>query len=191
MARSRDENKTDSIYEATLALIMDTGYAELNMAQVARRAGIATGTIYTYFKNKEELVNKLFIHLKEEKVKKMFVQFNEADSFFLTFRKLWTAYFDLSFSEPHKMLFIEQYTYSPLLSAQSRQRSDALLEPLVKLLEQAQKDDLIKEVSPILMLNYVMGAVLEIAKYCHSTGYRLSEADREACFQMAWSAIRK
>ena len=55
MPRIKDENKIQAIYQATLALVLKSGYAELNMAAVAKEAGIATGSIYTYFKNKEAL----------------------------------------------------------------------------------------------------------------------------------------
>ena len=68
MPRVKDESKIEAIYNATLALVLKSGFAELNMAAVAKEAGIATGTIYTYFKNKETLINQLFLHLKEEKV---------------------------------------------------------------------------------------------------------------------------
>ncbi|MBK7429323.1 MAG: helix-turn-helix transcriptional regulator [Saprospiraceae bacterium] len=39
---------------------MKSGYTDLRMADVAKEAGMATGTLYIYFKNKEELINTLF-----------------------------------------------------------------------------------------------------------------------------------
>ena len=88
MPRVKDQNKIQAIYEATLALVLKSGYAELNMAAVAKEADIATGTIYTYFKNKEALINQLFLFLKEEKVKLMFKKYNEKDSFYVSFQNL-------------------------------------------------------------------------------------------------------
>ncbi|NQV32441.1 MAG: TetR/AcrR family transcriptional regulator [Phycisphaeraceae bacterium] len=45
-----------AIYEATLAVIKEHGYDGLTMQRVATAAGIATGTLYNYFKNKDELL---------------------------------------------------------------------------------------------------------------------------------------
>ncbi len=35
-------------------------------AKIARRAGVAAGTLFTYFANKEELLNELYVELKGE-----------------------------------------------------------------------------------------------------------------------------
>ncbi|MFW6381240.1 MAG: TetR/AcrR family transcriptional regulator [Bacillota bacterium] len=46
------ENK---IYRAALELFTSTDYNSVNMKKVARNAGIAVGTLYNYYDNKEEL----------------------------------------------------------------------------------------------------------------------------------------
>jgi AcrR family transcriptional regulator len=46
----------EAIYEAILVVIKDHGYDGLTMQRVATAAGIATGTLYNYFKNKDELL---------------------------------------------------------------------------------------------------------------------------------------
>ncbi|MBN1995339.1 MAG: TetR family transcriptional regulator [Anaerolineae bacterium] len=53
-----DEQKEErrlAILEATLQLYQETSYEAVNMAEVAEKAGIAKGTVYLYFKTKEEL----------------------------------------------------------------------------------------------------------------------------------------
>ncbi|MBK7429337.1 MAG: helix-turn-helix transcriptional regulator [Saprospiraceae bacterium] len=81
MARAKDPGKIALIYDSTLSLIMKSGYTDLRMADVAKEAGMATGTLYIYFKNKEELINTLFLQLKEEKIKQMFENTRPTDSF--------------------------------------------------------------------------------------------------------------
>lgn len=34
-------------------------------AKIRRRAGVAAGTLFTYFANKEELLNELYLELKD------------------------------------------------------------------------------------------------------------------------------
>jgi len=48
------------IYIAVINIINDEGYASVTMDKVAEVAGIAKGTIYAYFKNKEELMREVF-----------------------------------------------------------------------------------------------------------------------------------
>jgi AcrR family transcriptional regulator len=55
MARNRDEKKTGLIIASATEVFGELGFRAARMAQVASRAGISSGTIYTYFADKEEL----------------------------------------------------------------------------------------------------------------------------------------
>ncbi|NOS90748.1 MAG: TetR/AcrR family transcriptional regulator, partial [Cyclobacteriaceae bacterium] len=107
MARPKDESKIDAIYESTLRLVLQTGFNGLKMADVAREAKLATGTLYIYFKNKEVLINELYYHLKKSKVTQMMSVFDPSESFPVAFKKLWLNYFTISLNEPERMKFIE------------------------------------------------------------------------------------
>ena len=58
--RCKDESKVDAIYKATLTLVKDRGLAGITMCDISKEASIATGTLYIYFKNKDELIKALF-----------------------------------------------------------------------------------------------------------------------------------
>ena len=60
MAGRRDEGKRARILDAAVVEIARQGYTQTTVAQIASRAGVADGTIYLYFKNKEELLLRLF-----------------------------------------------------------------------------------------------------------------------------------
>jgi TetR/AcrR family fatty acid metabolism transcriptional regulator len=60
MARSSTGNKRERILDAAVVEIARRGYAATTVAQIARRAGVADGTIYLYFKNKDEVLVQLF-----------------------------------------------------------------------------------------------------------------------------------
>lgn len=49
-----------SILDAARDLVSEGGFAAVQMAEVARRAGVATGTLYRYFSSKEELCRQVF-----------------------------------------------------------------------------------------------------------------------------------
>lgn len=56
-ARGVDVDKRNAILEAARALFTTDGYEQTTIAQVARRAGVAVGTVYLYFKNKSDLLS--------------------------------------------------------------------------------------------------------------------------------------
>lgn len=60
MARTSTGNKRERILDAAVVEIARRGFATTTVAQIARRAGVADGTIYLYFKNKDEVLVELF-----------------------------------------------------------------------------------------------------------------------------------
>lgn len=60
MARTSTGNKRERILDAAVVEIARRGFGTTTVAQIARRAGVADGTIYLYFKNKDELLQELF-----------------------------------------------------------------------------------------------------------------------------------
>jgi len=57
--------KRHRIVDAAVEVFADRGYRAARVSDIARRAGVADGTIYLYFKNKEDLLLVIF----EEKMK--------------------------------------------------------------------------------------------------------------------------
>ena len=60
MARSSDGNKREKILDAAVVEIARQGFYQTTVAMIAKRAGVADGTIYLYFHNKEEILFSLF-----------------------------------------------------------------------------------------------------------------------------------
>ena len=54
--RALDAEKRQAILDAARALFTTKGYESTTMAEVAKQAGVAVGTLYVYFKNKSELL---------------------------------------------------------------------------------------------------------------------------------------
>jgi AcrR family transcriptional regulator len=65
--RSRHKEATaQEILAAAEALVAAQGRAAASMAAIAQRAGVSVGTLYNYFKDKDELILKLFEVRREE-----------------------------------------------------------------------------------------------------------------------------
>jgi TetR/AcrR family fatty acid metabolism transcriptional regulator len=73
MARVRKgDDKRDRIMNAAITAFAQNGYHQATMAAVAREAGVAAGTIYLYFKSKDDLLISIF----EEKVQGFIDEFH-------------------------------------------------------------------------------------------------------------------
>jgi TetR/AcrR family fatty acid metabolism transcriptional regulator len=56
----RDPEKPQQIIDAAIRVFARNGYYNSRVSDIAREAGIASGTIYLYFKTKEEILVTLF-----------------------------------------------------------------------------------------------------------------------------------
>jgi AcrR family transcriptional regulator len=68
------EYRIQSIQEATMRVIARKGMAAATMQEIAEEAGVAKGTIYLYFRDRDELVEKTF----ESAMAELSVQIDEA-----------------------------------------------------------------------------------------------------------------
>ena len=67
-------DKRSLITEAAIDVFAEKGFHQARVSDVAKRAGVADGTIYLYFKNKEDLLLSIF----EEKMDELLAGLGEA-----------------------------------------------------------------------------------------------------------------
>ncbi|WP_163526538.1 TetR/AcrR family transcriptional regulator [Halobacillus ihumii] len=56
----KDKPKYKQIIDAAVVVIAENGYHSSQVSKIAKKAGVADGTIYLYFKNKEDILISLF-----------------------------------------------------------------------------------------------------------------------------------
>lgn len=56
----KTKDKYQAIIEAAIKVIAEHGYHNAQVAKIAREAGVAEGTIYLYFQNKEDVLISIF-----------------------------------------------------------------------------------------------------------------------------------
>lgn len=64
--RERANGKYEAILRAAINVFAGSGFFNSKVADVAREAGVADGTVYLYFKNKDDILVSIFNHYMEE-----------------------------------------------------------------------------------------------------------------------------
>jgi TetR/AcrR family transcriptional regulator, fatty acid metabolism regulator protein len=60
LTMKRNKPKYKQIIDAAVVVIAENGYHQAQVSKIAKQAGVADGTIYLYFKNKEDILISLF-----------------------------------------------------------------------------------------------------------------------------------
>jgi TetR/AcrR family transcriptional regulator, fatty acid metabolism regulator protein len=63
---SQPNGKYEAILRAAIKVFSRSGFFNSKVADVAREAGVADGTVYLYFKNKDDMLVSIFNHIMDE-----------------------------------------------------------------------------------------------------------------------------
>ncbi|TAF65423.1 MAG: TetR/AcrR family transcriptional regulator [Cytophagales bacterium] len=188
--KAKDENKEIAIIDAALQIIFTEGLVGLRMEHVAKVAKVATGTVYLYFKNKEELINHLFLRFKRESMKALELQIDSQVPFKINFMRVWQSYLQFSLENPAIATLLEQLHQSNYLSAEARKEAEDLLNPIRNLLEEGKKQLLIKPIDNELLLSFLSGSINQLARRLHEKQINITNTHIEQAFEMAWDSVR-
>ncbi|MBU1100941.1 MAG: TetR/AcrR family transcriptional regulator [Bacteroidetes bacterium] len=64
--RTKEGNKDKDILEAAVKVFAEYGYHKSKISKIAEVANVATGSVYVYFKNKEDILLRIFEELWEK-----------------------------------------------------------------------------------------------------------------------------
>ncbi len=124
------EQRCMALLEAAETLIVKNGYHQTSVGQIADLAEVSVGTVYFYFKNKEDLLVRLF----EEGVKTLrYVlggEFKKATSPLKGFEKAGLAFFD-NFCVNHRAKFTILFKEALGLGDEMENQRKLLLELLI------------------------------------------------------------
>ena len=62
--KEKVNDKYTALLQATLTLVNNHGFHDTPMSKIAKLAGVSPATIYLYFENKQDLINKLYLEVK-------------------------------------------------------------------------------------------------------------------------------
>ena len=97
----KNPDKYHRILTAAVKVFAQRGFHQATIAQIARQAGVADGTIYLYFKNKDDILT----HFYSYKARQVFARFrqavDQADTALGKMQQLIRAHLDSFCNDPH------------------------------------------------------------------------------------------
>jgi TetR/AcrR family transcriptional regulator, repressor of fatR-cypB operon len=186
----KDENKINDIYTATLKLVRANGLAGITMQSVAKEAGIATGTLYIYFENKDELIVRLFDLCVKNSADDFFKDYDPESPFKVGFRVLWSNIVRRRVSKFDESVFIEQSFHSPFIGDDTKTTLRKMFAPMVQLLERGKEEHLIKNIDTFWLVTFLIGTTNEFAKRIIYFEKQLTDEILDVNFQMCWDGMK-
>ncbi len=173
-SKGKINDKYNLILEAAVKVFAEQGFFQSTISQIAKEAKVADGTIYLYFKNKDDILVQFFNH----KTKQVFARFREevdkADNTIDKLRNLIRRHLE-EFQNDRNMAVVYQaeiHQSSRLIEAQIKEMSKMYLNVVSEIVEQGQEEGIIrKDLYLGLVKRFILGAVDEVINtWLHSGG---------------------
>jgi len=148
MARIIDEGKIQRIKEATIVLVVQNGYGGAAISSIARRAGVAEGYLYRFYKSKQELVTELLYSKVAQIIEKLEFLLNNCASIKDVIRQLIGELFTMATDFPVEIKFIHvlMHDYNFQVSDEQRLQIKKLCERVIRI--GIENNEVNKAISP-------------------------------------------
>ena len=189
-ALQKSINKRNALINATIELVNNNGFHATPMSKIAKMANVSPATIYLYFDNKQDLVNKTYVEVKASYTAYAFATYNESMSVQEGFEVIWKRIADFKLNESANAMFLAQCDNTPMIDEMGRQEGIKHLQPLLDLWARGKKEGLIKPMSDYMLYAYAINPLSFLMMAQNRGSITLDGEKLEQAYQAAWSSIK-
>jgi AcrR family transcriptional regulator len=120
MARPKSEDKRSAILTAAISVLAERGLAATPTSAISKAAGVAEGTLFTYFKTKDDLVNALYREIKMEMADLLLSSYPHRANVRRKFQHIWDFYVNWGVANPQKSQVMQQLSVAAQITEASR-----------------------------------------------------------------------
>jgi len=190
MARQKSEEKYDAIMEATLELANAEGFHGISMAKIAKAAGVAPASIYTYFENKEAILNQLYQDLKEVVARDLLKGLKPYMETKQGFALIWRNLYDSIIHYGREYAFLEQFSNSPYITQLSKEEGMRQFKPMTDFFTRAMGKGDVRNMPVDLVLSFIYPPAYALAKPVLKGHKEWGEKALGQAIDAAWHAIK-
>lgn len=177
------------ILRAADSLMATEGIQYLSTHKIAKAAGVSVGTIYLYFKDKDELLDQLILFLFNEFHKFIEPYYQPHLPFFEQYQKLWWATFHFMKDNPNIIANMHQYESLPSFQTMILACQNSREATWNKFISSGQNAGVIAALPSYVLVTMSFKVVWEIAYMQRLRQESLSEAVIDEVIERTWKTI--
>ena len=157
--RPRSDDKRKRILDAATRVIVTQGLSAPTMG-IAKEAGIANGSLFTYFETKSELFNQLYLELKQEMASVAMKDFPSEAELREQFSHIWRNWGNWAVRFPEKRKALAQLTVSDEIAPGTRAAGHKIMAVIGELLERVRAAGPMRKI-PMSFVASLMNSVVD------------------------------
>ena len=183
-------DKREAILAAALKLFAERGFYGTPVPLIAEEAQVGAGTIYRYFSNKNSLVNELYRHWKSALSQALTEGLSEDLPLRSLFREILKNWIRFAITNRDAFVFLESHHHGSYLDEESIRLTDRIHNDYLQIFEQGQRDQIVKQVDPQLLMAVVSGMVIQMMKASWAGYLDITPENIARAEEICWEAIR-
>ncbi|HCE2206646.1 TPA: TetR/AcrR family transcriptional regulator [Vibrio parahaemolyticus] len=185
-------DKRDQILAAAEQLIAESGFQGLSMQKLANEAGVAAGTIYRYFSDKEHLLEEVRLNVAKRIASAVQAGVNDNMPLKERYRTMWLNIWNLAGSNLNAISNRVQYDSLPCTTRNKTWELERKMFAQVdRLFNQGKEEGVFKPLDNEVLSGLSFEASVALARK-HALGfYQLDDDALEAAIEASWDAIIK
>ena len=184
-------DKKKLLLDAALKLFVEYGFHGTPTSLIAKEAGVANGTLFHYFKTKDELIVALYVDIKNRMSAYVFENAKGQASFKETVKEQYLAALFWSLDNQLQFRFVEQFKNSPYLSQIAPDEIEASVKPYYDMLRMGIKEKIIKPHPVDLLFTLINSQTYGINQYLMANNFSKAKQHQviSDSFEMLWTMI--
>jgi AcrR family transcriptional regulator len=187
LARPLSDEKRNAILEAAAHAVAVLGVGAPT-AKIATEAGVAEGTLFTYFANKDELLNQLYLALKADLANAMMASYPSAADLRERSRHVWDRYIEWGGAYPAKRKAMRQLTVSERITESSRSIGNSGFRDIQALMDESLAGGAMQDQS-LAFVGAIMESLAETTLEFIAREPTRQEHYKRAGFEAFWRAV--
>jgi AcrR family transcriptional regulator len=172
-------------------LFAERGLTAAPTSEISKQAGVAEGTLFTYFKTKDDLINALYREIKLELADAMMSDFPRKKNVGTRLRHVWDRYVNWGIANPKQRKVLAQLTVSEVLTKESRDAGGAPFVEFQAVIRDAMEQHVFRNDVPVELISRSLAALVEATIELTVSHPSKAKQYRDSGFQMFWAGITK
>jgi AcrR family transcriptional regulator len=123
------QHQEKAIFAAAITVFAERGFWNTPTSLISKTAGVADGTLFNYFKTKDDLIVGLYLEIKREVAESLMAGFDAQPTARDKIYDIWSRYIDWSLANPQKFKVMSEIHASfPLSESVKAQSTEPFIE---------------------------------------------------------------
>lgn len=189
MARVKTGNKEADIRKAAVAVVVEVGSSAASINTIAKRAGLAVGTVYRYHASKEAVLRSVFLEIKRDIHQLLMSSVREQAASEDKLRAMWFALLEYSQSHPEDFMFAEVILNTSILLPEEEDMIGDMAADIRAVIETAIADGTLRPAS-VSAINTVLSApALRLGRQAAVSGRQPDPSYVKEIFDLCWRGV--